>query len=97
MSLGIVKLADDTYVEWSTVCDCPASHVMTRDEALGLAGGQERVERCDRNGTSFVDVAQSGPEYVAFNRAGPVDSCLTVTEMIEQYSRSPAPRKGADA
>jgi hypothetical protein len=36
MANFIVKLAEGKYIEWSTVCDAPASSVMSEDECKSL-------------------------------------------------------------
>lgn len=84
----LVKLADDEYVEWSTVVDAPVSYVMTRDEAVAWRNGdEEAIQRADDNGHSALWMsAQSVDELVAFNRAGDHESCISLEEIREKYT-----------
>jgi hypothetical protein len=87
MGRGIVKLADGEYVEWSTVVDAPVSYVLGADEARA-AWGEERVERADERGTSFVDLPPTpAAEYVAGNRAGDGEEELTLDEIRARYAK----------
>lgn len=47
----VAKLADNEYVEWSTICDAPSSQIVNRHEARMLFG-PARVERADTHVTS---------------------------------------------
>jgi hypothetical protein len=90
MAPGIVKLADDEYVDWSTVCDAPRSTIMTRTAAVA-AFGADRVERTDRNGHSWLDRPAMPPDRViAGNRAGPNERELNL-EQLRTTLRREAP------
>lgn len=47
----IVKLADNEYVEFSTVVEAPVSQIVDRKIARAL-WGEERIERADTTGCS---------------------------------------------
>lgn len=82
----MVKLADDAYVEWSTVVDAPITHVMTRTQAAH--DDPERVERCDKNGHSAMWFeAQTAEQLVSGNRAGAGETELSLPEILKQYKR----------
>lgn len=90
----VAKLADDAYVEWSTVVDAPVSWVHARAEAVE-EWSEERVARADANGTSSLDDYPAGStpeEIVRGNRAGPNESEIPVEGIIEAYNvDDPAP------
>lgn len=94
MGRYVAKLAEDTYVEWSTVMDAPVSWVENREGAVSR-WTEERVARADNNGTSLLDeypAGQTPEEIVSGNRAGPEESTLTVDEIIAAYNAdNPAP------
>jgi hypothetical protein len=94
MGRYVAKLADDAYVEWSTVVDAPVSWIHKRDEAV-REWGAERVVRADVNGTSILDGYPAGStpeEIVRQNRAGPDETCISVAEIIDAYDPDdPAP------
>lgn len=94
MGSYVAKIADDAYVEWSSVVDAPVSWVQTREQAV-KRWTEERVARADANGTSILDGYPAGntpEEIVRANRAGPGESRLTVAEIIEAYDEgNPAP------
>lgn len=94
MARGIVKLADDFYVEWSTVVDAPVTYGMTRKEMFDYIvseyntpkeGVESRMARVDANGTSFYGY-ENANELISFNKAGPNESCLTLAELIAEYT-----------
>lgn|SRR5512146_363660 len=93
MGRYVAKLAEDTYVEWSTVVDAPVTYIVTRTEAVD-AWGQERVDRADQKGTSILDGYPAGKtpeEIVLGNHAGPDETELTVQEIISAYdAKDPA-------
>jgi len=92
MGRYIAKLADDAYVDWSTVVDAPVSWVLARDAAVA-EWTEERVARADRNGTSILDGYPAGTtpeEIVRGNRAGPGESELPVAAIIEMYANEQA-------
>ena len=84
MGHGIIKLGEDQYVEWSTIVDAPVSYVTDRETAA-VAWGEERVARADEKGTSYLDIEETAAEYVAFNRAGPNEECLTLEEILKEF------------
>jgi len=92
----LVKLADDAYVEWSTVVDAPVSHVLTQGETIRwnqragctLNEAMERTARADRNGHSATWFPpMSAEQLIADNRAGDGESELSLAEILEQYAR----------
>lgn len=88
MGRYVAKLADDAYVEWSTVVDAPVSWVQSRQQAIKKWSAQ-RVDRADHNGTSIIDGYPAGStpeEIVAGNRAGPDETEMSVQEIIEAYN-----------
>lgn len=86
MGQGIVKLAEDAYVVWSSVVDAPVSEISSREAMRASGISPLRLARADANGTSFVDENRDGPAYVAFNRAGPREECLTLTALRDRYA-----------
>jgi hypothetical protein len=101
MGRPIVKLAENEYVEWSSVVDAPVSWIMTLDELKlhvsreqgndGLRDLPRRLERVEKFGTSLIDPHyESAEEYVRFNRAGPNESCLTMDELRRRYRNQTA-------
>lgn len=87
MGKAIVRLADDAFVEWSTVVDAPVDWVRTRKEAESLWGA-ERVGRALNNGHSFVDIGPD-PHYAMCNRAGPGEECITVAAIVRRFTAGP--------
>ncbi len=98
MGRYIVKLADDKYVEWSTVVDAPVTCIFTREEMLrrlrlkyakALEMLPTRPDECiaitDKFGTSCRDMSLK--EALEGNRAGDAEVCLTLEEIIEQYKK----------
>jgi hypothetical protein len=91
----IAKLGPDCYVEWSTVVDAPISSTMTLEqlreyirEEYGQAGLERlpaRLERVERTGTSGLDGGTLAG-YLACNRAGADESCLSREEIIRLYA-----------
>lgn len=94
MGSYVARLAEDAYVEWSTVVDAPISWVHSREEAV-KAWTSQRVERADSNGTSILDGYPAGStpgEIVEGNRAGPDESEISAAEIIAAYDENnPAP------
>jgi hypothetical protein len=92
----LVKLADNEYVEWSTVVDAPVTPVMDREQAIAasyrrIRGGREverreyaaeRVARTDRNGHSALWLdPEPVEEIIAGNRAGEGETELTLEQL----------------
>lgn len=87
MGRGILKLDENKYVEWSSVVDAPTTYIMDREEAVRFTQDEKRIIRADETGTSFKDVGGiSAEEYVAFNRAGENESCISLEEIIDKYT-----------
>lgn len=96
------------YLEWSTVVDAPVSYgmplaefreyVRAEEGSRGLAELDARLERAEAQGTSLVGSRESARDAVAFNRAGPSESCLTYDELVEEFciNRPPAAPKGQE-
>jgi adenylate kinase family enzyme len=92
MGRYIAKLADDAYVDWSTVVDAPVSWVLAREAAV-KEWTEERIARADRNGTSILDGYPAGytpEEIVSGNRAGPGEAELSVAEILQRYANAEA-------
>lgn len=87
MGRGIIKLADNKYIEWSTVVDAPVSYVFTKDESFDEKDAS-RIERASKNGHSYLD--SSPGEYIDFNRAGPYESCITKEAILRRYESEEA-------
>lgn len=87
MGRGIVKLAANKYVEWSTVVDAPVSYVFTKDESFDKAE-TARIERADKNEHSYLDSPPG--DYIGFNRAGPYESCITKEAILRRYESEEA-------
>lgn len=94
----IAKLADDEYVDWSTVVDAPVTDVLTREQMAaymlreyGEFNAREiepRLARTDKNGHSAMwGKAQnlSVEEMILPNRAGEGESSLTMEELRRDY------------
>lgn len=74
---------DAVYVEWSTVVDAPVSYGFPR-AAAAAAWGEATIQRCDLLGHSFEDTDAFDPRaYVAHNRAGENESCLSYEDLLE--------------
>jgi hypothetical protein len=87
MGRGILKLAPDEYIEWSTVVDAPVSYVLDREEAV-QEFGEERIERADKTGTSYYDrPPQTAEEFVEFNRAGENETRLDLEGIRYHYRK----------
>ncbi len=88
------------YAVWSTVVDAPLTpFVATVDDLRAVAPlcedfSPERLARLERYGSSLLH-AESGEEVVAFNRAGPDESCLSVAALLHVYGHM-ATRTGED-
>lgn len=93
MGRGIVKLADDEYVVWSTVVDAPVSFVLSSEEArleLAAAGyhyPEDIIERADRTTTSFIAPPYTLDDLLGFNRAGPNETRATLDGIRRLYQR----------
>lgn len=93
----IAKLADNEYVEWSTVVDAPVTYIMTRDEMIRHLDSNrevdrsyeamERVKRADARGTSCISPIISVEELISCNRAGDKETELTLEQIREKYRR----------
>lgn len=91
MGRALVKLAPDEYVEWSSVVDAPVSYVQTRQELLDAGEDSERLDRTDRQGHSYhYNYYKSTEDFVAFNRAGPKESSLTLDAIRRMYANPEA-------
>ncbi len=101
----IVKLADDEYVEWSTVVDAPLAGSVTRAAACH-EWGEPSVARADRRGHSQVegprvseanrDRVWSPEELIAGNRAGPGESELSLDELRAAARRASGTEEAND-
>lgn len=90
MGRCIVKLAENEYIEWSTVVDAPVSYVMTRSEVPKFIRGDdisERLSRADEFGTSMLAPNLSLQDMIGFNRAGPKESCISLEGIRSRYRK----------
>lgn len=98
-----MKLADEEYVEWSTVVDAPVTYAMTRDEMTAYLreeyGRQRehetpaRLDRCDKQGHSALwgqSANETVEEFIRGNRAGPDESEASLEQLRELF-REPTP------
>ncbi len=78
------------YAVWSTVVDAPLTpFVATVDNRRAVAPpgedfSPERLARLERYGSSLL-VSEPGEEVVAFNRAGPDESCMSIAALLHAY------------
>lgn len=94
----ILKLAADEYVEWSTIVDAPVTYACDRAEAV-REWGEDCVVRADEHVTSMMDRMywdDDAASAVAFNRAGPGETRLTLAQIREQYSAEAGERYARD-
>jgi len=90
----IVRLAEDKYVEWSTIVDAPVTFIVSREQMLqyldswhghsSYAENRARLDRADKNGTSAMSPL-SMEELIRENRAGEKEKCISLEEIIERY------------
>ena len=89
MGHAVYKLADDRYVEWSSVVDAPVSYLATRAQSV-QRWGADRVGRADLNGHSYVDGYEASPstpeDLICVNRAGPGEERLTLEAILRRYA-----------
>lgn len=71
-------------LEWSKMCDAPISCMKWDPPPYST---DPRIDRVLEKGTSFVDYDGTGEEYVAWNRAGKNEECLSVDEIVGRYCR----------
>lgn len=98
MPRAILKLADDLYLEWTTVSDGPVSDAMPleafkiwyREEhgEASMKGLDDRITRADRTGSSSPFLTLD--DAIATNQAGPNGETITLEEIIRTYSVSPS-------
>jgi len=82
-----VRLAEDEYVEWSTVVDAPVTYICDRAEAV-QEWGEQRVTRADFHVSSAWPAefqAATPGDFIAGNRAGPDETELSLAELRDQY------------
>lgn len=88
MGRCIVKLADNEYVEWSTIVDAPVTYIMSRDKIRAELGGddiEDRLSRADERGSSMLAPTMSLEQALGNNRAGPGESRASLTEIRQKY------------
>jgi hypothetical protein len=84
MGRCIARLAEDEYVEWSTVVDAPVTYIIDRAEAVA-EWGEERVARADAKGTSFIEGPYTLASLLVANRAGPRENQASLEAIRKQY------------
>jgi hypothetical protein len=90
-----IKLAENKYVEWSTIVDAPVTYIQTREEhaehlrnEYGRSYEHEiepRLKRADERGASWQMGGSTGDETIRGNRAGPGESKITKEQILEMY------------
>ena len=95
MSRPIVKLAENEYLEWSSIVDAPTSYIVDREKMKKYLMSkyneteekvESRLKRADLYGTSYLHIHyESVEEFIAANRAGEKEACLTLEEIREKY------------
>ncbi len=90
MGRYLLALTPEEIIEWSSVVDAPVGWILSPGRACQLFG-PERVGRALKHVTSLIDGPrfESVDEAIEGNRAGPAESCLTLSELRAQY-KSPA-------
>jgi hypothetical protein len=90
MSKTILKIKNK-YVVWSSVVDAPSAVYETAQELkeylkhlVDDSSLQEIVELTEKTGCSHPRYS-SVEEFIAFNRAGPHEECLTLQQIIDMY------------
>ena len=93
MGRSIVKI-DEYYLEWSSVVDAPVTFGMPLEEFEeyyrarygidSLDGLADRMERVEKTGTSSR-LDKNLEEFIASNRAGKNETCLTLEEIKDWY------------
>lgn len=83
------------YCEWSTIVDAPTTYLLTLDQfrehyrteygESGMRQLDERLARVDLQGTSS-QLGHTPGDLVASNHAGDGGECLTLAELVEQYT-----------
>lgn len=91
---------DGWFFVWSTVCDAPISMAMREDdfrqwmiEEYGRTSAgelQARILRAKQNGTSLYDHT-TAEEFLAFNRAGKNESCLSFEGVLKSVGAQNQP------
>ena len=101
MGRCIAKLAEDEYVEWSTVVDAPVSWIMDRDQLaahiqcrfgeVGLEDLDERLARCEKRGHSafWPGAGDSIDDLIRGNHAAADGTELTLDQLRERYAAPP--------
>lgn len=95
MGRGIVKLAADEFVEWSTIVDAPVTEILSKSEmqqylysAYGSSSTEDsdrRLALADANGTSFRD--STVLELLSYNRAGDREETITLDQIRGKYRK----------
>lgn len=97
-----MKLADEEYVEWSTVVDAPVTYAMTRDEMTDYLreeyGRQRehetpaRLARCDVRGHSALwpSAGNSAEDFIRGNHAGQDGREASLAELRKVFGRAAA-------
>lgn len=94
MPRSIIKLKDDCFVEWSSICDAPVTYCMTKEkfkEYLKEEYGNSRLalllERLEK-----IDLGQACGQYddlagvLSYNRAGDNEKKIGLEKIIEKYT-----------
>lgn len=92
MGQFVVCLATDKFVVWSNTVDAPTSEVtdadglvqVLRERRIEDVEARAAVDQAQRTGVSDPD--WTVPDVLADNRAGPDEECLSIDEILEQYS-----------
>lgn len=100
MGQTIVKLKDGErsyYLMWSSVCDAPLTYGMSLEEfreyyrhehgAQGMRELPERLARVEAKGISSHDDPGPAEQFLAYNRAGARETCLSIEQILQYYCR----------
>lgn len=93
MGSCILKLANNEYVEWSTVVDAPVTYIMSRDKIKAELGGddiEDRLSRADERGSSMLAPTMSLEQALGTNRAGPHESHASLAEIRARFGEEKA-------
>jgi hypothetical protein len=97
MGRVILKLAEDEYVEWSSIVDAPVTYILSREKMLdhlrdeygrhGWRENVERMKRADEKGSSAWG-SETVAELIEFNRAGINETCLSLEQIRRRFKDS---------
>lgn len=97
MGRCIIKLAENEYIEWSTISDAPSSYVVTREGLINELRKrtindfekqiEESFKRADKNGSSWLGSSTSAEDAICHNRAGKNERHLSLNGIRKKYKQ----------